>query len=849
MLLGRSIVTELEMIKEYRRLRKAIREQLFINLNDKQREAVENGEGPVLCLAGAGSGKTTAMVYRILHLYLFGPRYEEDALPPADLQEEDLAEMRSWIEAETTAAQNSPSGRAAGSARFSPNLLRILRTNGVEPESILAITFTNKAAEEMKSRIAKLLGTISEQMWVMTFHAACVRILHREIGHLQEYTNNFVIYDSPDQLGIVRSIIKEFNLDEKKYKPNAVLSAISRFKCRLLTPEKAAKECSDYYEEKCQEIYTAYQQRLRENNALDFDDLLMLTVRLFQQNPEILAKYQERFRYIMVDEYQDTNHAQYVLVNALAQKYKNLCVVGDDDQSIYGFRYADIQNILDFERDYPEAKVIKLEQNYRSTQVILEAANAVVAHNMGRKKKRLWTENPEGEPLVRYVANDESDEAAFVVERINELRQDGVGYGDCAVLVRTNAQSRPLEEWFIRAGIPYQIVGGVKFYERKEIKDVLAYLKFLANPRDSISMRRIINEPRRGIGEATVLKIEEYGRAQGLSIYEALQAFKEIGLGGKAAAAVEFFVQLMDDFHQLAEKETVTALTEHILEASGYWAQLNSEKTEEAVSRQENVREFLTKTKEYDQNAEEPSLVDFLSEVSLVTDLDKLEDGDEAAVVMTMHSAKGLEFPYVFLVGLEEGIFPHARSFYQERELEEERRLCYVAITRAKKRLYLVNAERRSLYGRSNANPPSRFLEEIPEHLWQEYRRPGFFETTWAGRGRSSELTSAYPSGRAGNGGKAGNSGKVGNRGKQVVGENAAAFAHTPAHNNAQAGGGSGAGQLFVLGDKVFHQKWGEGVVVAAKGQGGDMELTIAFPGNGLKTLLTRYAPLKKLRK
>lgn len=846
-------MTELEIIKEYQRLRNSIREELFINLNDKQREAVENGEGPVLCLAGAGSGKTTAMVYRILHLYLFGSSYVENVLPPAEFKEEDFAEMRAWLELKSD-QKNPQSGSATRAAKFSTNLLRILRTNGVPPEAILAITFTNKAAEEMKNRLAKLLGTISEQMWVMTFHAACVRILHREIAHLPGYTNNFVIYDSPDQLGVVRSIIKELNLDDKKFKPNAVLSAISRFKCRLMTPTMAAKECSDYYEDKCQEIYTVYQERLKENNALDFDDLLMLTVRLFQQNPEILAKYQERFRYIMVDEYQDTNHAQYVLVNALARKYKNLCVVGDDDQSIYGFRYADIQNILDFERDYPEAKVIKLEQNYRSTQVILEAANAVVAHNLGRKKKRLWTENPEGDPLVRYRANDESDEAAFVVERIDEVRQEGVGYGDCAVLVRTNAQSRPLEEWFIRAGIPYMIVGGVKFYERKEIKDILAYLKFLANPRDSISMKRIINEPRRGIGEATVMKIEEYSRAQGISIYEALQAYRELGLGGKAITAVEYFVQLVDDFHQLAEKETVTALTEHILEASGYWGQLFSEKTDEAVSRQENVREFLTKTREYDQNAEEPSLVDFLSEVSLVTDLDKLEDEEEAAVIMTMHSAKGLEFPYVFLVGLEEGIFPHARSFYQEQELEEERRLCYVAITRAKKRLYLVNAERRSLYGRTSVNPPSRFLGEIPEHLWQEYRRPGFFETTWAGRSASAGSSNVGGWGsNFGNGSNAGvgtahpakagisaySSGKAGGFGAGVR-EPAAAFAN--------ASDSRSPGQLFVLGDKVFHQKWGEGVVVAAKGQGGDMELTIAFPEKGLKTVLAKYAPLKKIR-
>ncbi len=827
-------MTALEMIEEYRQLRTRIREALFAKLNDKQREAVENGEGPVLCLAGAGSGKTTAMVYRILHLYLFGPRYEEAVLPPADLEEEDLAEMRAWL-----AAQD----KQATADGFSVNLLRLLRTDGVAPEAILAITFTNKAADEMKTRLGRLLGSHSEGMWVMTFHAACVRILHREINHLEGYSNNFVIYDTQDQLTVLKGILKEFNLDEKKYAPHKVLSVISRYKCRLITPAMAARS-SDEDDEKYLEIYAAYQERLKANNALDFDDLLLLTVQLFRQHPEVLASYQERFRYIMIDEYQDTNHAQYVLVNLLAKKYKNLCVIGDDDQSIYGFRYADVQNILDFERDYPEAQVIKLEQNYRSTQMILEAANAVVANNQGRKEKRLWTENPEGEPLVRYIADDERDEAAFVVERIKEKREEGGKYQDCAVLVRTNAQSRSLEEGFIRAGIPYQIIGGVKFYERKEIKDILAYLKFLANPQDSVSMKRIINEPRRGIGEVTVKKVEDYSRVQGISIYEALQAHAELGLGGKTAVAVAYFAQLIADFRELAERLTVTQLTEKILDATGYWAQLISEKTEESLSRQENLREFLTKTREYDQSAEEHSLENFLREVALVTDLDRLEDEGEAAVIMTMHSAKGLEFPYVFLVGLEEGIFPHFRSFEQEREMEEERRLCYVAITRAKKRLYLVNAQRRRLYGHISSNHPSRFLMEIPVHLWQEYKKPGFFETTWAGRSRSGISSSGAWGGVSG--------GSVhGVRGRGALSgsgtEQAATGAGAAGMNAPDAG--CGAGRRFILGDKVVHQKWGEGVVVAVKGEGSDLELTIAFPGKGLKTVLTQYAPLKKLSK
>jgi DNA helicase-2/ATP-dependent DNA helicase PcrA len=796
------VSSEMNLSKEYQQLRKKIYQSIFSRLNNKQMEVVAAGEGPVLCLAGAGSGKTTAMVYRILHLYLFGPQYKEEVMPSAELRVKDLEEMRKWLEKWEKGTVSC----------FSPNIIRLLRVNGVSPQAILAITFTNKAAGEMKTRLAALLGTVSREMWVMTFHAACVRILHREIPYLG-YTGNFTIYDNQDQLALLRTICRELNLDEKRFPPKGFQNAISRYKCKLQKPGEISITNKEFYEKKNREVYEIYQQRLKENDAVDFDDLIMLTVRLFREHPEVLNKYQEHFRYIMIDEYQDTNHAQYVLVNTLAAKYKNLCVVGDDDQSIYGFRAADIQNILDFERDYSEARVIKLEQNYRSTQLILQAANEVIAHNIGRKRKKLWTENSAGDPILCFTASDEGDEAAFVVEKVEELRRQGANYGDCAVLIRTNAQSRPLEEWFIRTGIPYKLVGGIKFYERKEIKDILGYLKFLANTRDGISMKRIINEPRRGIGEVTVKKIENYSWSKGISIYQALLEYRKLGLAGKTVKSVENFVNLMKSFQQSMEKLTVTELTEKILTETGYWDQLGSENSPEAESRKENLQEFLTKTLEYDQFAEENSLGDFLSQVSLVTDLDNLQEKDEAVVVMTMHSAKGLEFPYVFLVGMEEGIFPHYRAFYEQQELEEERRLCYVAMTRAKERLYLVNTRERYLYGRKSMNQPSRFLEEIPSQFCTEYKRPGFFETTRAVSVMATTIKQ--------------DSGQFGEQPGQKIQEQ---------------------GQIFVLGDKVFHQKWGEGVVVSTKGQGSEIELSIAFPEQGIKTVLAKYAPLKKLR-
>lgn len=771
-------------------LRDKIRQRLFQQLNGPQLQVVETGSGPVLCLAGAGSGKTTAMVNRVLHLLIFGPVYQNKGCQPLGVTGEDLREMEQWLLNQQENSKPTPLSR---------RILEIISMQGVKPRSILAITFTNKAAQEMKERIAQLVGPAVNEMWVMTFHAACVRILRQDIVALG-YQRDYTIYDTQDQLQVIKDVLKQLNLDEKKYPARSMIQIISRFKSELKSPGQAGLITRNYYEEVAQKVYERYQQLLKLNNALDFDDLIMLTVRLFQEYPEILDKYQERFRYIMVDEYQDTNHAQYMLIKLLADKNKNICVVGDDDQSIYGFRQADIRNILDFERDYPGAKVIKLEENYRSSKKILEAANEVISHNKGRKNKRLWTQNPEGQEIIQYQASDEKDEARYIAEQVSKLLVSGSEFQDCAVLIRTNAQSRSLEEWFIRAQIPYRLIGGTKFYERKEIKDILAYLKFLSNPSDSVSLQRIINVPRRGIGEATVQKLAEYAQANNTNLGQALDNLEEISLGTKAYKVLEDFRQLIKKFEDMLGTISITELTESILERTGYWQELLAENSYESQARLENLKEFLSKTKEYDEAVSEPDLSEFLNQVALVTDLDTYGDESQAVVVMTMHAAKGLEFKNVFLVGLEEGIFPHIRSFDEPGELEEERRLCYVAITRAKERLYLINAKQRTLYGRSSYNLPSRFLAEIPEELCEKHQAgEDFYQTTKA---------------------------------PQVL---------------TQVKAKLGVVTGYSLGDKVEHNKWGQGVVVAVRGEAEEQELSIAFPGQGIKNLLAKYAPLRKV--
>jgi len=751
------------------------------DLNPVQREAAEHKEGPLLILAGAGSGKTRVLTYRIAHLI----------------------------------------------------------AQGIEPSAILAITFTNKAAKEMRERVSTLVGSEGYGLWVTTFHSACVRILRREIDNMPGYNRNFVIYDTGDQQSLLKSCLKEHNLDEKKFPVRSVAAVISDAKNKLLDPEEFSHKASDYFQHKVVDIYKSYQKRLKSNNALDFDDIIMLTVQLFQQNQQVFRYYQDKFRYIMVDEYQDTNHAQYMLIKLLASEYRNLCVVGDDDQSVYGWRGADIQNILEFERDYPEAKVMKLEQNYRSTQKILNAANAVVKNNETRKEKSLWTENVEGQPLVCYVGNDERDEAGYVVERIKRLHElEGRPFNDFAVLYRTNAQSRALEERLMKASTPYRVFSGLKFYQRLEIKDILAYLKVLYNPSDQVSFSRVLGVPKRGLGDSALEKILEYADEQGMPVLEAILEAEYIpDLPTRAKKPLVGFAHLMQGLIAYSKEASVTELVQAILNKTGYESILQAEDTPEAETRLENLREFLSVTTEYDAKAAQsaqnalndgvdeeeavPGLSGFLEQVSLVADIDDLDQAEAAVALMTMHSAKGLEFPVVFVVGMEDGIFPSSRSLMDPVELEEERRLCYVAITRAREKLYLCNAEMRMLYGKTQYNRPSCFLAEIPATLMTD------IDPLDPPKHRSSPTPKSTLRRE-----------KTADRGIPLgSGSWEKGFESTLV---------SKGGEAHHLGDKVEHATFGRGIIVSIKGEGDQAELAIVFDG-GIKKLVAEYAKLTKL--
>ncbi|MDW7674613.1 MAG: 3'-5' exonuclease, partial [Bacillota bacterium] len=630
-------------------------------------------------------------------------------------------------------------------------------------------------------------------------HAACVRILRREIQHLG-YGSNFVIYDTSDQQSVIKSCLKELNIDDKKFPPRAIGGVISNAKNRLLTPAKFSLAAEDYFEEIGAKVYHSYQQKLTANNALDFDDLIMLTVRLLEEHPQVLSYYQNKFRYIMVDEYQDTNHAQYKLIKLLAEGHHNICVVGDDDQSIYKFRGADIKNIIDFEQDYPAAKIIKLEQNYRSTECILDAANGVVKNNCNRKDKALWTANGKGDLIGYYHAFDEQDEARFVAQKIQQwCDQEGCRYDQVAVLYRTNGQSRNFEEWFRRLGIPYRVVGGLGFYERMEIKDIMSYLRFTANPNEQVSFERIVNVPKRGIGDASLAKLFQYMAQEGYNLKAGLDNIESIpGITGKAKEGLITFNQMIDKLREKISSGTITELVEELLDESGYILELKNSKDPQAQSRMENIQEFLSVTRDYDKSSAEGTLDDFLGGLALYTDLDEVDSEEtEQVKLMTLHTAKGLEFPLVFLVGLEEGIFPHNRSIESPEELEEERRLCYVGITRAMKKLYLAHAQSRMLYGRYNSYLPSRFLNEIPGELLEGSNKQ---KTTTSKINKSLEV-------------------------KEPI-----------------------EPSLYTLGEKVIHPKWGQGAVVSVKGDGGDAEISVAFPGEGIKTLIAKYAPLKKVK-
>jgi DNA helicase II / ATP-dependent DNA helicase PcrA len=661
----------------------------------------------------------------------------------------------------------------------------------------------------MKDRVYSMVGDRARDIWLSTFHAFCARFLRQEIEHLPGYNRNFVIYDSGDSSALIKQCLRELNLDDKHYPPNGVQASISNAKNVLEDPRDFAAAADNFHQQKVAEIYGLYQQRLRLNNALDFDDLLMLSVRLLQDTPAVLAKYQEKFRYILIDEYQDTNRAQYMLARLMAAKHRNIFVVGDIDQSIYAWRGADIRNILDFEADYPDARVIKLEQNYRSTQTILDAANTVIENNLDRKPKSLWTENPAGDRISHYLAMDERDEARYITDNI--IKQNTifrVPYRDMAVLYRTNAQSRVVEEAFMRGGIPYTIVGGVKFYERKEIRDILAYLRVIFNPADAVSLLRIVNVPRRGVGDTSIARLTEYANANGLSLFDAISNPDAVtGLMNKARRQLGDLATLIFNLTAKAEKLPVTKVVEAIMRESGYLAELENEQTPQAEARIENLKELLSVAKEFAAGDLEDTLENFLSHVALVSDIDTADTSGDRVTLMTLHSAKGLEFPVVFIAGLEEGIFPHARTLMNETEVEEERRLCYVGITRAQRKLFVTNAKLRTIYGNTVMYPSSRFLNEIPEELVDKH----IVKHDRYSRALAPAISTVRP---------------------------LPPLPPTVANKSSDN---------WKAGDKAEHTKWGVGTVVEVRGNGDSQEVKIAFPGLGIRQLMVKFAPLTRV--
>ena len=739
---------------------------IYDSLNEEQKKGVFTTEGPVLLLAGAGSGKTRVLTHRAVYL---------------------IEEL------------------------------------GVNPYHILAITFTNKAAGEMRERIDDMVGYGSENIWVSTFHSTCVRILRRFIDHIG-FGTNFTIYDTEDQKTIMKDICKRLEIDTKMYKEKSFLAAISSAKDELISPEAyALRAQGDFRKMKEAAVYREYQQVLRKNNALDFDDLIVKTVELFQSDMEVLDYYQERFRYIMVDEYQDTNTAQFQLIKLLAGKYKNLCVVGDDDQSIYKFRGANIYNILNFEKEFPNAVTIKLEQNYRSTQNILNAANGVIANNVGRKAKRLWTENEEGEKIAFHQFETGFDEADYVAKDIRSKVREGMyHYGDCAVLYRTNAQSRLFEERFITASIPYKIVGGVNFYSRREIKDLLAYLKTIDNAMDDLAVRRIINVPKRGIGATTLSRVQDYADENGLTFYNALKMAEEIGTIGRASAKIRPFVMLIQSMRSKLPYISVSELLQEIIEETGYVRELEAENTEEAQQRMENIDELISKAVTYEESEEEPTLSGFLEEVALVADIDSVDETQDYVVLMTLHSAKGLEFPQVYLAGMEDGLFPSYMSIVADdaaTELEEERRLAYVGITRAKQNLAITCAKQRMVRGETQYNKVSRFVKEIPRELLsgavrkeKEHKEPK--AATYQ---QAKQIFRAKP------------------YGMQAKPEKSFGTPGNPASLGYQEG------------DRVRHMKFGEGTVQNIVQGGRDYEVTVNFDKVGVKKMFASFAKLKKV--
>lgn len=762
-------------------LRKYENMNLLLNgMNDRQAEAVQTTEGPLLIMAGAGSGKTRVLTHRIAYL---------------------------------------------------------IDEKMVNPWNILAITFTNKAAREMKER-AYTLNPATQDCLIATFHSMCVRILRRDADHIG-YNRNFTIVDPGEQRTLMKRILKALNLDPKKWSERTILATISNAKNDLIDDVAYEAQAGDLYTQIVAKCYKAYQKELRQSEAVDFDDLIMLTLRLFDQNPDVLTYYQQKFQYIHVDEYQDTNHAQYQLVKLLASRFKNICVVGDADQSIYGWRGADMQNILDFEKDYPESKVVLLEENYRSTKTVLQAANEVIENNRNRRPKKLWTQNVQGDLITYYRARDEGDEAIYVASQIDQHHREGKPYKDFAVLYRTNAQSRTIEEALLKANIPYTMVGGTKFYSRKEIRDVISYLNIIANPADNISYERIVNEPKRGVGPGTVDKIRDFATTHAMSLLEASQDIMLSGVKGKAAQAVFDLATLLYNLRNRLDEMTVTELAEAVLDKTGYLNALAIQGTIEANARIENIQEFLSVTKNFDEKEveEEETGLDrlsrFLLDLALIADTDDGDKESSEVTLMTLHAAKGLEFPVVFLIGMEENVFPLSRAAEEEAELEEERRLAYVGITRAEHILYLTNANSRLLFGRNNYNQPSRFIREISSDLldYQGLARPA-----------NTSFKASYVNGKATQFGQ-GMSLQQALQSRKSSVQQSTRFGGTMPFASSNP---SSSATTWSVGDIAVHRKWGRGTVLEVSGSGSNQELKINFPEMGLKKVLASLAPISK---
>ena len=760
----------------------SISAKLLEGMNERQKEAVQYTQGPLLIMAGAGSGKTRVLTHRMAY---------------------------------------------------------ILAEEEVHPWNILAITFTNKAAREMKERVSQLVGPQAEDMWVSTFHSMCVRILRRDI-ELLGYQRSFTICDPSEQQTAMKRILKKLDIDSEKYDYRMILNRISQAKNDLEDVEEFNKKYTGYVEQIIGKCYREYQKELAKSMTLDFDDLIMLTVQLFQKHPETLQYYQQKFQYIHVDEYQDTNHAQYRLVTMLAKKFKNICVVGDADQSIYGWRGADMSNILEFEKDYQNAKVVLLEQNYRSTKTILQAANHVIENNVNRKVKKLWTENEEGQAITYYRAQSEQDEGRYVLSQIQSLLRDGYHYDDFAILYRTNAQSRVMEENLLKSNIPFRLVGGQRFFERLEIKDLLAYLRLIVNSQDDLSFRRIVNSPKRGIGATSLAKLSDFAEVYQFSLLEASLQTTLSPLSGKAAKALEKFATTIEELRKMQEFLSISEFVEQVIEKTGYLTSLEQQHTMEADARIENIQEFISVAKQFEQDrleeeSEESPLLQFLTDLSLVSDVDS-DDGDGRMVtLMTLHAAKGLEFPVVFIIGLEEGIFPSSRSIMEHDDVEEERRLAYVGITRAEQKLFLTNAYSRLLYGRTQTNRPSRFVLEIGEELFDSKQQQSY--------GSTSRQTASF-------GSKTSSSGSLFDKYREK--SQATAYqpkvvqpsSIQPVRKQIVA---ANDGAVWKVGDKVMHKKWNVGTVVKVTGEGTNQEIDVAFAGMGIKRLLASFAPIERI--